>query len=469
MAVFEPGVLAAIQKDMDHHCLKKKRQRLDDKHWASPDQAMIPGLQENPGEQEKITLVLEEGRPRMSARACYIFWMLSTYGGGVKAARTQESLVDSISVQLFLLEEGIKAPGRSTILENTNAIRQETRDMILDAQIAMAHEDGLDDFEKIQFDSTPVDANTAWPTDSALIWKLCRRLNKQIRQLKHSGLSSLDIPWMDEIVKDLKGLDFKINCCPANQAEKREELYREYLDEAENASHIFTKKLQELAPQFTFAKLKLKPSRMERLQRQAHAIEQGLEDLYRVILHCIERVLEGKSRPSDEKLLSIADPDVAYMKKGNREPRIGYKPQLARSEKGLVTALIVPKGNVGDAPLLQQLLKQSFERTGLVPKETSGDGGYASRANRVWQLEVGVEKPSFSSSKGKAITPIEDWESLEFLNLRKWRSAVEALMSQLKDQVGFGAVIKRGWERVKAELTDKVLAFNFMRLSTLRS
>lgn len=104
----------------------------------------------------------------------------------------------------------------------------------------------------------------------------------------------------------------------------------------------------------------------------------------------------------------------------------------------------------------------------MIAKETSGDGGYASKMNRHWLLNTGVEKPSFSSSKGKAITPSEDWESLAFLNLRKWRSAVEALMSQLKDQVHFGAVVKRGWEKVKAELTDKVLVFNFLRLSMLR-
>jgi len=389
-----------------------------------------------------------------------------TYAGGIKSRKARDLLMDSKCVELFLQEEGIKLPSFSTIAENVNAISEATRTMIMDAQIAMAREEGLDDFNKIQFDSTPVDANTSWPTDSALIWKLSRRLNKRIRKLERFGLTSLEIPVMDEIVKNLKILDFKINCCSANQSARREELYREYLEDAESASHIFSDKLKEMSPQVAAAKHF--PSKMKRLENLVQAIKQNLEDLYQMIFHCTERVLDGESRPSKEKLLSIADPDAVYIKKGSRPPRIGYLPQLARSEKGLVTALIVPKGNSGDAPLLQALCEQSFERAGVVPKETSGDGGYAKKANRQWLLKVGVKRPSFSSSKGKAITPIKDWESPEFLGLRKWRSAVEALMSQLKDQVNFGAAIKRGWERVQAELTDKVLAFNFMRLSCLR-
>ena len=467
LAAFEPKILASIGQDLTHNGLEKKKSRLEDACWNSPDQAVLPGLSEDPEVQKEQKLVLASGRPRMSALACYFFWMLSTRGGGVKTEKTREYLLESKSVELFLQKQGIKVPGLSTIQDNVNAIRPETRKLIFDTQIAMALQEGLDDFEKIQFDSTPVDANTAWPTDSGLIWKLCRRLMKRILNLKLLGVPSDKIPEMDEAVKELKSLDFRINCCPANQSEKRKELYRELLDEAEDASHLFTLKLKELRPQIIA--VDLKPSKRERLMKWVHAIEQDLADLYRTILHCIERVLEDKSRSAEEKLLSIADPDANYLKKGNREARIGYKPQLARSEKGLVTALIVPEGNAGDAPLLQSLCKQSFERAGVVAKETSGDGGYASKANRKWLLETGVKKPSFSSSKGKAITPTEDWESLDFLNLRKWRSAVEALMSQLKDKVDFGAVVKRGWKRVKLELTDKVLAFNFMRLSMLRS
>ncbi len=470
VVIFRPEILSAIERDIVQHGLNKKATRLEDQRWnRKQNQGVLPGHEDvaNGDESKKnYPLVLGQGRPRISARACYFFWMVCTYAGGIKSRETRNLLKDSKCVELFLQEEGIKAPSTSTIMENVHAISQETRTMILDAQIAMAREEELDDFDKAQFDSTPVDANTAWPTNSALIWKLCRRLNERVGKLKRFGLSSVKIPVMDEIVKNLKTLDFKINCCPANQSERREELYREYLDDAESASHIFTAKLKELSPQVAVANLF--PSKMKRLKNQVHAIRQNLENLYQAILHCIERVLDGESRPSKEKLLSIADPDAVFLKKGSRPARIGYVPQLARSEKGLVTALIVPKGNPGDAPLLQQLCEQSFKRTGVVPKESSADGGYASIVNRRWLLKVGVERPSFSSSKGKAITPIKDWESPEFLNLRKWRSAVEALMSQLKDQVNFGAAIKRGWERVQAELTDKVLAFNFMRLSCLR-
>ena len=246
----------------------------------------------------------------------------------------------------------------------------------------------------------------------------------------------------------------------------RKVLYNELINDAEVTSQSQTAIF--LAFAMKLAEADLRPSKMDRLEGILEKTRKDICDLDKLLQHCYERINEGISRPAKEKVLSISDPDAAYMKKGDRDPKIGYHPQLARSEKGLVTAIIVPKGNTGDAPELQPLCEQVFRRTG-VPEDTSGDGGYAAMPNRDWLLEKGVKNPSFSSSKGKAITPLEDWESETFKGLRSWRSAVEALMSQLKGMFNFGHAMTRGWEKVQAELTDKVLAFNFLRLALLRN
>ena len=94
----------------------------------------------------------------------------------------------------------------------------------------------------------------------------------------------------------------------------------------------------------------------------------------------------------------------------------------------------------------------------------SFDGGYASKANRKELLTTGVGKVSFSSSKGKAIIPEEEWESQPLKLARRMRSAVESLMFQLKHAVNFGEVMRRGLEKVRQELLSKVVAFNFLRI-----
>jgi len=468
LLAFKPEILDAIERDLDHHGLKKKAARLADQRWCKGQQ-FLPGQDasfEEAGGPEVPSMTLSQGRPRMSARTCYFFWMLCNHVGGIKSRGAADRIFDSKNVEAFLDHEGCQLPGCSSILENTNAISEETRTMILDAQIEMAREEGFDDFQRCQVDSTTVDANTAWPTDSLVMLKLVRRLKKRTKRLQRFGIKGLDSVDMTDWIAGLKSLDFQI-CNTANKKEEhRKNLYRKFLAIAVAIAHTYNDRIDLVGKQVYLTRVK--PSQKSHL---SHAYEEmccDIEELFRVIDYCRLRIEEGISTPNHEKILSISDPDAAFLKKGSREPRIGYKPQLCRSQKGFVTALLVPRGNAADAPLLREVCDQSFQRTGIIPNEFSADGGYASNANRNWLLEKGVEKPSFSSSKGKAITPKHDWESQDYKNLRSWRSAVEALMSHIKGQFGFGKVIKRTLKKVQAELMDKVLTYNFVRLSCLR-
>lgn len=167
-------------------------------------------------------------------------------------------------------------------------------------------------------------------------------------------------------------------------------------------------------------------------------------------------------------MLSIADPDVGFIAKGGREPVVGYKPQLGRSGGGFVTGLIVPQGNAADSGQLVPMFEQVSARTGVVPETVSVDDGYASGEGRDDLLEGGVNVVSSSGSKGKHITPPADWDNLEYVAARDGRSAVESLMFTLKHGFDFGRVARRGIENVRAEMTEKVLAYNFCRMARCR-
>ena len=62
----------------------------------------------------------------------------------------------------------------------------------------------------------------------------------------------------------------------------------------------------------------------------------------------------------------------------------------------------------------------------------------------------------------------QEWESEAYTVARDDRSAVESLMFTLKYGFDFGRVARRGLEPVRAELLEKVLAYNFCRLAACR-
>ncbi|GAX60488.1 transposase and inactivated derivatives, IS5 family [Candidatus Scalindua japonica] len=163
-------------------------------------------------------------------------------------------------------------------------------------------------------------------------------------------------------------------------------------------------------------------------------------------------------------MLSLSDGDAAFIKKGGREPKIGYKPQLGRSKNGFVSTLVVPKGNAADSGELNGTIEDHIMRTEVIPQKVSTDDGYANAKIRTKWLSAGVEIFSISGSKGKNMITEEEWESEEYKESRNNRSAVESMMFTIKHNFEFGVVMRRGIENVRAELLEKVIAYNFCRI-----
>jgi len=98
----------------------------------------------------------------------------------------------------------------------------------------------------------------------------------------------------------------------------------------------------------------------------------------------------------------------------------------------------------------------------------STDDGYASAKGRGEVPALGVKDISISSAKGKRLTDPDDWQSDVYRNARRERSAVESLMFTIKDGFEFGELGRRGLKSVRAELLEKVPAYNFCQIILVR-
>ncbi len=104
---------------------------------------------------------------------------------------------------------------------------------------------------------------------------------------------------------------------------------------------------------------------------------------------------------------------------------MGYRPQLARSGSGFVTALVLPLGNAADSPHLVPMLKQQITNTGVIPSMASVDDGYSSQQGREELLGLGVKVVSIGGAKGKKIIEAQQWKSQPYRQARAERSAIE--------------------------------------------
>lgn len=209
MLAGHPKILSCIEADQEAVGKAKKKVRQADQRWQATQTLPLGLCVGEPVATDELTL--GQGRPRMKPELVCVFLVLRGYLGSIGDQEARDRLLDSTTVQLYLLRRGEVMPGWTTILENVNAVSNATRNLILDAQLALILAEGLDDFSQVLLDSTAVKANSAWPTDARILLGLLERAFVGSQKLEDFGLSNIPVWWVPRWLKRLSQLLFKIN------------------------------------------------------------------------------------------------------------------------------------------------------------------------------------------------------------------------------------------------------------------
>lgn len=461
---FQPDILQKIDEDQTEYALEKKKLRIEDRLYYQNKDVQDLGFEITEKERDIEDLQLLPGKKRMSPQTLYLFMMIRGYFGSVTNRQSIQSMRDSLTLYIILQNWDVKMPGVTTILENLNCITNETREYILDMQIKYIIEEGLDDFKIITIDSTHVEANTEWPTDSGMIFALLNRAYHYSQKLYLFEVENFKPHWVPTWLKQIKRLIYKINMTLGKKKLKGKikKYYRKILEIAQKIHDHLINEIQRKELQIKTADIR--PSKRVQLNRIWELIKSDVLDTVRVLYYTEERVFNGIILKSTEKILSISDKSAAFIEKGNRNPVIGYKPQVARSSHGFIPNIFVPEGNTKDSRELEPLVDNIIERTGVIPETISVDDGYASKDNMEKLLKKKIAVVSISGSKGKKITTYDRWNSEEYEDARRNRSAVESTIFCLKNNFNFRSVRRRGIDNVRGEVIEKIIVYNFARI-----
>ncbi len=463
-----PKIIKKIDRELDEAALEKKRMRIADRRFLEARTENLPGVPPPAETPCPDDLTLWDGRPRMAARLVFMFLMLRGFLGNLTSAASRRLLAESTSLRILVEIEGLDSmPAPNTILSHLNNLSLSLREDIHDAQIRDFLREGLDDFEELTQDSTSVFANSEWPTDGKTIVGLAARTLRTGRIFENLGFPAFRQWHVPRWIEEMSALEFDI-CLSAGKAHSRRKmkrLYKKLFAKARKASarleSEFGRCMEGSDPQ------SLAPSLRRTFLIAAERMRGDMADIVRVVEYSENRVMRGKKLSSKEKILSLSDGSAAYIKKGGREAVIGYKPQICRSRNGFIPALKVPQGNTADSAEFVPVMSEAIARTGVEPRSLSVDDGYSSKIGRE-HFAGDVDIVSISGSKGKRITPEEEWDSPGHREARRMRSAIESMMYTIKHSFEFGRLGRRGIEAVRCELAEKVLAYNFCRAVLIR-
>lgn len=361
---------------------------------------------------------------------------------------------DSIALRRFCQCEFDHVPKPSTLQENIKKIRAETFEEINRMLLRFARQEKIDDGRKARIDSTGVETDIHYPTDSRLIEDAVR-VTTRILYRARLTFPQAGISFHDR-TRVVKKRVFAI--ANAKTAEQREVLYRELLGYAEEVFGYGKEGV---------VRLRKIPGASESKQAAwlaADDLTEIVELMEKIIDQTRRRVMEGEKVPSADKVTSIFEPHTDIIEKGERETLFGHKVCVTVGKTNLVLDCQIERGNPADTSYFQEALDRHRQVYGYVPDVVATDGGFASAANALYAKQMGVKDVSFSKRVGRKLQELLVPKSVERM-LAKFRAGVEGIISSLKRGVGLGRCAWSGWESFQSYVWSSIVAHNLKRLT----
>lgn len=305
----------------------------------------------------------------------------------------------------------------------------------------IAIEEGLEDIEKVREDSTVVETNIHYPTNNSLVWDCIKESHRLLLQLNEE-ITSLD--FRDYTVSAKKTF-YKIN--NTKSGDKRADLFRKQLITftkcINQVSNIVKKKYS-----YSFDAMML----IEALLGKILPIMQQVYDMTE------RREIKGEVVPNNEKIFSIYELHTDIIVKGGRDIQFGHKINLASGKSNLILGCEILRGNPSDTELYRSTLDKVIDDYQIIPRDIVTDGGYTSKENAQYAAEKGIVNIVFNKIVGslKNITSSKNMET----RLKKWRSGIEANISNLKRGFGMFRCNWKGYPHFQSKIMWSVLAYN---------
>jgi IS5 family transposase len=309
---------------------------------------------------------------------------------GWSYARTEFFVNDSLVLRQFCRVYLEKVPDDTVLIRWANTIGPETLQRLNDRAVQLARSSKVTRGRKLRVDTTAVETDIHYPTDSALISDGVRVLSRLLRRAK--GV-------LGEAASGLGGA-FRSRVRTVRKLSQRlHRIARRKGDEGRAALKAAYAKLIATAER-TGAQARrvlgaLKQAGAAKARRLAERVEEYLPRLERGIGQATRRVLKGESVPAQEKLVSLFEPHTQVVPrfKAGKAVEFGRKIRLDEVEGGIITGYaILGQGGGQDQPYLKDSLEAHRRHFGRAPDLVAADRGMASAANERLAREAGVKQ-----------------------------------------------------------------------------
>ncbi len=356
---------------------------------------------------------------------------------------------------------GGKVPDDKTVSRLARQLGPDVVAKLHERIVQIAIEKKVASGRKLRVDTTVVETDIHYPTDSSLLGDGVRVLTRVMKKVEEiAGQAGTQLRDRTRSIK-LKVL--AIARASRNKTERgRQKLKQSYESLLEAASRVvgqasqFSQEIQQ----------GIKRGSQKVLGKAKRQLDEMIPRVRQVLFQTRERVLHGNTRAAG-KLLSVFEPETEVIRKGkaHKPNEFGKLVKFQEAENQLIISYEVLDQRPADSTLLIPSIEQHIQVFGRAPVAVAADPGFFSAANEAAADQRGVKRVSIPATgtpgKQRKAKQKKRW----FKKLQKWRTGCEGRISVLKRRHGLRRSRYKGMAGMKRWVGLGVIADNLIHIS----
>ena len=359
---------------------------------------------------------------------------------------------------------GAKMPDAKTMGRWGLAVGPEVIKQVHERLVKIAHDQGVAVGRRMRVDTTVVETNIHYPTDSSLLGDGVRVLTRVMKKISEiAGEVGAKLRDRSRSVK-LRVIDIA-RAARAKGPQRQEKLKRGYRKLLNSTSRVvgqakrFAKEIAEGVKRSSDIVAQLA---LEGLRQQ---LDEMVPRVQQVMRQARTRIYRGDTR-AEGKILSVFEPSTEVIRKGKaaKPNEFGKMVKLQEAENQIVIDYEVYDRRPNDSDLLIPAIETHHARFGRAPYLVAADAAFYSGKNEVAARAKGVKRVCIPNRSTKNPERKREQKKRWFRNGQKWRTGSEGRISVVKRRHGLDRCRYKGDVGMRRWVGFGVIADNVINI-----
>jgi transposase, IS5 family len=330
--------------------------------------------------------------------------------------------------------------------------------------VAIAREQQVVAGRNMRVDTTVVETNIHYPTDSSLLGDGVRVLTRAMKKV--TVIAGTVGARLRDRSRSVKHRVLEIGRIARSKgAQRQDKLTRAYQRLLASTSRVVGQAKRfsrEIGAGVKRTGDLLHQAALEGLRQE---LDTFVPRVQQVMRQSRARVFGGDTHVVD-KLLSLFEPSTEVIRKGkaSKPTEFGKVVKLQEAEQQIITAYVVYDTRPSDSDLLIPALDTHEQRLGRVPRLVAGDAAFYSSANEATAHVKGVTRVCIPNRSTKSAERKREQKKRWFKNGQKWRTGCEGRISVVKRRHGLQRCRYKGADGMKRWVGLGVIADNLINI-----